>query len=69
MDELQDKLEMAAPEMLAVLRAELAALWIWQSAKNTRGGLALPDDVWDGMTISIEKIETVLRKAGIYGPG
>jgi hypothetical protein len=63
-DEPQDKLEMAAAEMVVVLEAELAALRIWQSAKDAGGGLALPDDVWDGMTISIDKIEAVLRKAG-----
>lgn len=64
-DELQDKLQMAAAKMVAVFEAELAALRIWQSAKNPGGGLALPADVWDGMTISIDKIEAVLRKAGL----
>ena len=51
--------------MAAVLESELAALHIWQTAKNPRGGLALPDEVWDGMTISIDKIETVLLKTRI----
>ena len=51
--------------MVAVLEAELAALRIWQSANNPDGGLALADDVWDGMTISIDKIEAALRKPGL----
>jgi len=51
--------------MVAVLQAELAALRIWQAAKTPAGGLALRDDVWDGMSISIDKIETALRNAGI----
>src|SRR5207244_606104 len=68
MDERWDKLELAATDMVAVLKAELAALRIWQSARNPRSGPALPDDVWDGMTISIDKIEGVLRKAGIDDP-
>jgi hypothetical protein len=68
MDERQDRLEMAALDMVAVLKAEIAALRIWQSARNPRGGLALPDDVWDGMTISMEKIQAALRKAGINDP-
>ena len=55
----------AAADMAAVLESELAALRIWQAARNPRGGLALPDEIWDGMTISIDKIETVLLKAGI----
>ncbi len=55
----------AAADMATVLESELAALHIWQTARNPRGGLALPDEVWDGMTISIDKIETVLLKAGI----
>jgi len=65
MDEGWDKLELAATDMFAVLKAELAALRIWQSARNPRSGPALPDDVWDGMTISMDKIEAVLRKARI----
>lgn len=65
MDERHDKLEMAAGEMITVLEAELCALRIWQAAKTPAGGWALPDDVWDGMSISIDKIETVLRQAGI----
>jgi len=68
MDERWDKLELAATDMVAVLKAELAALRIWQSARDPRSGPALPDDVWDGMTISIDKIEGVLRKAGIDDP-
>jgi hypothetical protein len=48
--------------MAAVLQSELAALRIWQSARNPTGGLAEPDEVWDGLTISIDKIETVLRE-------
>jgi hypothetical protein len=48
----------------AVLESELAALRIWQSARNSKGGLAVPDEIWDGMTISIDKIEGVLGKAG-----
>jgi len=51
--------------MALVLKAELAALHTWQSAKNRLGGSVLPDDIWDGMTISIDKMESVLRKAGI----
>jgi hypothetical protein len=50
-------------ECIEVLEDELSALRIWQSAKNSRGALALPDDICDGMTISIDKIEAVLRKA------
>jgi hypothetical protein len=65
MDERRDRLEMAATDMVALLKGELAALRIWQSAKHRGGGLALPDEVWDGMTMSIEKIEDTLRKAGI----
>jgi hypothetical protein len=65
MDERRDRLELSAAEIAAVLEDELAALRIWQSAKGPRGGLALPDDVWDGMTISIDKIEAVLWKAGL----
>lgn len=68
MDERRDKMEMAAREMVVVLEAELAALRIWQAANAPAGGLALPDDVWDGMSISIDKIETVLRQAGIDDP-
>ena len=49
-------------EFVAVLKDELAALRIWQSAKKSRGALALLNDVWDGMSISIDKIEIVLRK-------
>jgi hypothetical protein len=67
-DRRRDRLEMASTEMVALLRDELAALRIWQSARNSVGGLALPDDVWDGMTISIAKIEATLRKAGISDP-
>jgi hypothetical protein len=59
---------MAATEMVALLKDELAALRIWQSARNSGGGLALPDDVWDGMTTSITKIEVTLPKAGISDP-
>ena len=33
--------------------------------KLKRGGLSLPDEIWDGMTISIDKIEAALRKAGV----
>jgi hypothetical protein len=65
MDEQRDRWERAAADMVAVLEAELSALRIWQAAKPSTGGLALPDDVWDGMTISIEKIKAVLRQAGI----
>jgi hypothetical protein len=65
MDERRDKLELAATDMVGVLRAEITALRIWQSAKGPRGHLALPDDVWDGMTISIDKIDGVLRRAGV----
>lgn len=65
MDERRDKLELAATDMVGVLRAELAALRIWQSARDPRGALALPDEVWDGMTISIDKIDGVLRRAGV----
>jgi hypothetical protein len=54
-------------ELAAVLKDELAALRIWQSAKNSRGALALPSDIWDGMTISIDKIETVLWKGRNWG--
>jgi len=68
MDERRDRLEMATTDIVAVLKDELAALRIWQSARNPGGGLALPDEVWDGMTISIEKIEAALRKAGITDP-
>lgn len=64
-DEQRDRLEGAAASMVSVLRAELAALRIWQSVKTPAGSLALPDDVWDGMSISIDKIETVLREAGL----
>lgn len=54
---------------VAVLQDELAVLRIWQSAKDSIGALALPDDIWDGMTISIDKIETVLRNSEIsYRP-
>lgn len=61
----EKRLQMACQnELAAVLKDELAALRIWRSAKNSRGALALPDDIWDGMTISIDKIETVLRKYG-----
>jgi hypothetical protein len=67
-DKRRDKLEMTATDMVAVLKGELAALRIWQSARDPGGGLALPDDVWDGMTISIEKIEATLCKAGINDP-
>jgi hypothetical protein len=67
-DERRDKLEMAAAEMVIVFEAELAALRIWQAAKIPAGSLALPDDVWDGMSISIDKIETALREAGIDDP-
>ena len=49
--------------MTAVLESELMALRLWQSATEPQGGLVLPDEIWDGMTISIDKIETVLRKA------
>jgi hypothetical protein len=38
---------------------------IWQSARNPQRDLAVPDEIWDGMTISIDKIEAPLRKAGI----
>jgi hypothetical protein len=38
-DELQDKLEMVAAEMVAVLEDETAALRIWQSAKNPGGSV------------------------------
>ncbi len=65
MDDWRDKMELAAREMITVLEAELGALRIWQAAKTPAGRLALPDDVWDGMSISIDKIETVLRQAGI----
>jgi hypothetical protein len=51
--------------MVVVLKDELAALRIWQSAKSSGNGLALPDDVWVGMSISMDKIESVLRDAGI----
>jgi hypothetical protein len=51
--------------MTAVLESELAALRIWQSARNPQRDLAVPDEIWDGMTISIDKIEAVLRKAGV----
>jgi len=61
----QERMKRTAEEMVAVLEAELNALRIWQSEGNPRGGLALPDDIWDGMSISIDKIETVLLKAGI----
>jgi hypothetical protein len=64
MDQRWDKLESAAADMARVLEAERTALRIWQGAKTSAGGLAVPDDVWDGMTISIDKIETVLREAG-----
>jgi hypothetical protein len=64
-DERRDRLELAATDMVAVLKGELVALGVWQSAKHRGGGLALPGEVWDGMTISIEKIEDTLRKAGI----
>lgn len=64
MDERRDKLESAAADMVRVLEAELTALRIWQAAKTSAGALAVPDDLWDGMTISIDKIETVLREAG-----
>ena len=50
--------------MAAVLESELAALRIWQSARNLKDGLAVPDEICDGMTISIDKIEGVLGKAG-----
>ncbi len=45
-DEQRDRLERAAADMVRVLRAELAALRIWQSAKTTTGRLALPDEGW-----------------------
>ena len=57
-----------AGEMITLLEAELGALRIWQAAKTPAGSLALPDDVWDGISISIDKIETVLRQAGIDDP-
>jgi len=68
MDERQDKVEMAAREVITVLEAEPGALRIWQAAKALAGGLPLPDDVWDDMSISIGKIETVLRQAGVDDP-
>jgi hypothetical protein len=40
--------------LIAVLREELAALRIWQTAK-------LPNDVREGVEISIDKIERVLK--------
>jgi hypothetical protein len=55
----------SAAAMVAVLESELAALRIWQSARNPQRDLAVPDEIWDGMTISIDKIEAVLRKAGV----
>ena len=65
MSDLQDQLETAAMDMAAVLKGELAALRIWQSAKDPRGCLALPDDVRDGMSISIDKLEKMLPEAGV----
>jgi hypothetical protein len=55
----------SAAAMAAVLESELAALRIWRSARNPQRDLAVPDEIWDGMTISIDKIEAVLRKAGV----
>lgn len=51
--------------MAAFLESELAALRIWQSARSSAGGLAVPDEIWDGMTISIDKVEAVLWKAAV----
>jgi hypothetical protein len=66
----EKRLQMASQNQLAaVLKDELEALRIWQSAKNSRGALVLPDDIWDGMTISIDKIETVLRKSSNLAHG
>jgi hypothetical protein len=59
----QERMKGTAQEAVAVLEAELDALRIWQSAEDPRGGPGLPDDIWDGMSISIDKIETVLQKA------
>jgi hypothetical protein len=64
-DKKREQMKRTAREMVLVLEAELAALHTWQSAKNRTGGSVLPGDIWDGMTISIDKIENVLRKAGI----
>ena len=61
----REQTKRADREMVVVLKAELAALHIWQSARNRRGGLVLPADIWDGMTISIDRIESVLRKARV----
>src|SRR5713226_10686065 len=38
MDERRDRLEMATTDIVAVLKDELAALRIWQSARNPGGG-------------------------------
>lgn len=67
MDEQRDCMERVAADMVAVLRDELSALRIWKAAKTSGGALAVPDEVWDGMNISIETLEAVLRKAGING--
>jgi hypothetical protein len=55
--------EVLMKSLAAVLESELAALRIWQSARNPQRDLAVPDEIWDGMTISIDKIEAPLRKA------
>jgi hypothetical protein len=68
MVEQLDNVESWAADMVAVLQSELAPLRTWQSARSPKGALALPDEVWDGMTISIDKIEAVLCRAGIDKP-
>jgi hypothetical protein len=60
-------LEDLLSEIVGVLQDELAALRIWQSANNSRSALALQNDIWNGMTISIDKIETMLRKCRNLG--
>jgi hypothetical protein len=56
-------------DMAAVLKSELAALRIWQSATKPGGDLAVPAEIWDGMTISVDKIETVLIRMKHINPG
>jgi hypothetical protein len=45
----------AAPRMLAVLKEELSALYLWEAC-------TLPDDVRQGINISIDKIERAIAE-------
>lgn len=53
--------------MAARLESEFSALRIWQSARDPKAGLAVLDEIWGGLTISIDKIAAVSRKAGVEG--